>query len=113
MKLLELRNIAKKYNLRIIRDSDGNYISPTRSRLNPHDHMYDGFSSYYGLAIRRTSKRSFNAVRKQLEEVGLTPIQIGETEGNFKFKESLVPSVAKLFKLTKKATKPPLHQIAA
>ena len=77
---------GKTNRWRLRRDENRYPIAMTRSRKNPHDHMYEGFDNDFGVAIRRLTKRKFTAVKAKLERMGCRIWQNGSIEGNFRVK---------------------------
>lgn len=102
------KNVYKKFceenRIRYALDDCGNPISPSRVRKFAGDHLWwtgtnDG---RIGVTIQRPTPATYNGVRKKLLQIGCTPQQEGDSEGNFFVTEENAIKVAELIRATKK-----------
>lgn len=99
----EFRAMCLELRLRTKQDSDGSPIAITRSRKNPLDHIYEGFTDSYGVSITRTTKKQLTYAIKELIKNGCFELQRGDKEANLKFPKSIVEMVARHLKIQKGA----------
>ena len=98
----EFRDLCDKYNLRYKPNEAGEPTSPTRKRVNPHDHLYHLSSTEVGVAVSRETKKKYTFLKNKLVSLGCKILQDGDTEGNFSVSEKKLLEVAKLLSCVKK-----------
>tara|TARA_Y100001938_G_scaffold146664_1_gene226001 strand:+ start:92 stop:589 length:498 start_codon:yes stop_codon:yes gene_type:complete len=98
----EFRDLCDKYNLRYKPNEAGEPTSPTRKRVNPHDHLYHLSSTEVGVAVSRETKKKYTFLKNKLVKMGCKILQEGDTEGNFSVSEKKLLEVAKLLSCVKK-----------
>ena len=98
----EFRDLCDKYNLRYKPNEAGEPTSPTRKRVNPHDHLYHLGPTEVGVAVSRETKKKYTFLKNKLVSLGCKILQDGDTEGNFSVNEKKLLEVAKLLSCVKK-----------
>ena len=103
----EFRQFCLCNNLRCRREAMipgyKNLISPTRSRIFPQDHLFEGFQDHFGVSVVRETSRQLSGVVKHLQKLGCVVTQRGDTECNLKVPKDQAMRVARFLKCTKRS----------
>jgi len=96
------REICERYNLRYKSNAAGEPTSPTRKRVNPHDHLYDLGDGLVGVSVSRDTSKKYTFLKRKLTTMGCKVVQEGDREGNFAVSEEDLLEVAKFLSCVKK-----------